>query len=388
MAGIMDRRFGLLIALALPVACTIFDGLTPSAPSDAGKDREADAGPPRPACDDAGACVPGQGLCVPEALCSPSAPCDDGVVLTIDGGVTHASITSQIAVPACKTQVAHPLSSYDDSAKRMTWSEDAGAPRAACVYEPPGSTPKPLVVFLHRLGGSADDVYNLTSLRKEAATTDLGDGAGFALAADQGDNLHSALDASTPGPNHDFYYRDFARNPDFESVDHVVDTLVAGGKIDTARIYVMGWGEGAFFAEAYAIVRNVTATPGGSRVAAAAVYEGADPFQSPTTARPDCKEATYPRASVPIYLLHRSCSLVACDSTQATTFGLPPGFDVETWAATPSAVIQDQIIDELGAPATSCAQVCGLKEAASKESASWPSGWETEMLAFLAKHSL
>jgi pimeloyl-ACP methyl ester carboxylesterase len=386
----------LLVSGALSSACTIFDGLTPpGSPPDAAADGAADARSDvaadvdgGPVCDEAGLCASGQGLCAPQSLCSDASPCAKAVVVSPDGGTTTQSIASAITLPSCMTQ-GSVTPSYDDHLSRMTWTLGA-APRAACVYQPPGSGKKPLVVFLHRLGGSADDIYNLTTLRSAATSYPLGDGSGFAIAADQGDNLESAAHVSSPGAAHDFYYRDFGSNPDFQSLDHIIDTLVAGERIDTQRIYLIGWGEGGFFAEEYAIVRNVTATPGGNRVAAAAVYESADPFQGPSTSFADCKEAKYPTSAVGLYLLQRACGF--CNAPQMTMFGLPPGYDAEDWVTTLKDSVKvdpvELIIDELEKEASSCASVCSAKLASSQANTSWPLARETGLLSFLASHTL
>jgi hypothetical protein len=373
--------------VAASAGCTIFDGLTPE-PGDGGiRDaaKEAAATP----CDDSGLCIPSNGICRPEPVCSSSTPCNDSVTSLADGAVSQQPITLPIDTPTCTPKGE----TVSDTV--MKWTAPNGSARVACVYEPSG--PKPLVLFFHPRGGSADDVYESTTLRQRATTQELGDGSGFALASDQGENLLSS-NSSPSGPAHDFYYREFSNNPDFIAVDHLVDTLVAKGDVDVQRIYVMGWGDGAFFGQAYAILRNVLATPGGHRIAAAAVYEAGDPFQSPAPGEPDCRIAPYPTTHVPLYVLHRACSVVGCNAAEMQMFAAPPGYDVEDWITTLTSIDsvppKDQILDAFGTRVSTCSSVCTLSIATEHSNESWPSGgtgslgWEGAMLDFLAAHPL
>jgi poly(3-hydroxybutyrate) depolymerase len=68
-------------------------------------------------------------------------------------------------------------------------------------------------------------------------------------------------------------------NPDIARVDALIDTVVGQGMVDSRRIYVMGWSNGGFFAQLYVLARHATATPDGQRVAAAAVFAAANPFE-------------------------------------------------------------------------------------------------------------
>jgi hypothetical protein len=384
----------LALALGLGAACTIFDGLTPEpdASSDAHTDHASVS-----SCGDAEACTSGQGLCAPQPTCMAAAPCQHGFVYTVEGGLSDQEISNPIDTPTCKTDLGtqDPILSWADSV--------TGATRYACSYRPPlASGPLPLVVFFHPLGGSADDIYKRTGLRDSAPLTNLGDGAGFVLASDQGENLVS-VSTDPSGASHDFYYRNFtvdsgSINPDFRAADYLIDTLVTTEHVDTSRIYLMGWGEGAFFAEAYGIVRNVTPTPGGNRVAAAAVYAGADPFQTPTSAEANCTLAHFPSTHLPIEIVHRACSLIACNGAESQVLGSPPGYDVEDWLTALRTIDTvpptDQIIDVDGfgvdacAPTTGSILDCTHAVATELGNMTWPGGSVSSMLAFLKSHPL
>src|SRR5262249_45565813 len=150
--------------------------------------------------------------------------------------------------------------------------------------------------------GSADNVYDLTSLRAKASRSRPFQN-GFLLAAIQGRNLHYP-NGNPDGAHHDVYYRSLASpsaNPDFRNLHRFIDATVAAGGVDRQRIYVMGWSNGAFFGQEYAIARHDQPTPGGNRIAAAVAYAGADPFQSPRAeVVPACDLHGVPRSSLPI----------------------------------------------------------------------------------------
>jgi predicted esterase len=321
-------------------------------------------------------------------------------------------VTTEITLPACKTS-DNSRSTFDDSPP-TTWTDSVdGDQRAACVYVPDSASPSaqvPLVIFLHGSHGTADDVYDHMSLRSKATSFDLGGNGGntgFALISAQGRNLHW-MGPNPAGSHHDYLFRDLASpsmNPDIRALDHLIDEQVAGGKIDANRIYLMGWSNGAFMAEAYGVARHVTATPGGNHVAAIVSYAGADPFNTPDAGNTACQLAPYPSSSLPMYLIHRSCdALVACDTAQQAKFNGPPGYAVEDWltlAAVPSGLgdpnLSDQIVDYQGASVASCTApaICTEVTGATNH-IRWPDGiadkgghdWEPQMLGFLRDHPL
>jgi predicted esterase len=293
-----------------------------------------------------------------------------------------------------------------DDGPPMTWTDSVnGEARAACVFRPAGASStsaRPLVAFLHGGGSSADAVYNGTSLRSKAVSFNLsGDPArpGFVLVVDQGRNLPDP-NGNGPGARRDFYFRDVATaadNPDVRALDHLIDAEVAIGGVDPTRIYVMGWSNGAFFAEQYAFYRHVQPTAGGNRIAAAAVYAGGDPFQAPRVSQPECALRDVPPVP-PFYEIHRSCDgMVACDAAHNSQFGLPPGYDVETWmqrvlGPLGGTNVTDVIIDAMAATAMSCDDTASCtKTAGDANHIHWPDGvadgsgvdWEPKMLGFL-----
>ncbi|MBP9088936.1 MAG: hypothetical protein KBG15_22635 [Kofleriaceae bacterium] len=205
-------------------------------------------------------------------------------------------------------------------------------------------------------GEGADNAEKETQLLAKFATFDLsGDSArpGFTLVVPPGRNLHFPTLDPRDGRHHDFYYRDLrspSMNPDVANVDALIDRLVAEGHVDSARIYVMGWSNGGFFGQLYAIACHTTATPGGSRVAATAVFATADPFADvlydPFAQRPkniadgSCQLINYPASAVPFQITYRSCDgAVACGSSDAACVQPEPGYVTTTWLARAAAAL-------------------------------------------------
>ena len=280
-------------------------------------------------------CNTSTGLEEPLPACSP-----DTVCTRIAPELDVQMINSPTSIPDCDPE------EWDE---RLT-QNIMGLTRYTCIHRPSGasvSSPRPLVVWFHPGGaGGADLAARETGLVDKADTFDLtGDPSrpGFILASIQGRNLRFPTEAPRDGLHHDFYFRDLAspsKNPDIANTDALIDTLVREGIVDTDRIFVAGWSNGGFFGQLYAIARHETPTAGGNRVAAAAVFSAANPFEN---IRWDpFKETLYtgsascgipvPASAVPILIVYRtSDAAVACDDFQAGCFGTEPGYTVEEW---------------------------------------------------------
>ncbi|MGH7296002.1 MAG: hypothetical protein ACRELB_13760, partial [Polyangiaceae bacterium] len=339
------------------------------------------------------------GIAAPICSCTASAPCSCETIpfcnrFCPDGG----TMTSSLDVPLCKTSSTcggkHLV--FDDGPAAV-WTDATGGAqqRAYCLYSPPtasAASQRPLVVFLHGSGGSADDVYDATSLRAKAPTFDLvggGTRTGFFLASDQGRNVANPNGDLGAAPRHDIYFRDLAspsKNPDVRAIDHLIDSIASGGAVDPARIYLVGWSNGAFFAALYALARYSTPTPGGFEVAGATVFAGGDPFDDARDGDDGaCSYRPYPQAPAAIYVIHRGCdSAVACDASQNQQFSNPPGYDVADWVTTLTgsvgATVQDVILSSAGAQVAQCDDNFSLCTSAVGllNHISWPDGLATE----------
>lgn len=283
-------------------------------------------------------CHPTTGLAAPLPACSPGSPCTR---VAAELGV--ATITTPTETPVC----AAPWSRRTDTVLGFT--------RHACIYRPPGASsasPRPLVLWFHPGGdGTADLAGTETGLLAKAQSYNLSDDParpGFVLAAIQGRNLRFPTVSPRDGQHHDFYFRDLgspSANPDIAYTDALIDALSQESIVDLNRIYVIGWSNGGFFVQLYAIARHATPTPGGRRVAAAVAFAAADPFdgirwdpfnQQPINEPAACRVAT-PASDVPILLVHRTAdSAVACDAVQAACFDTEPGYATAPWIAAAS----------------------------------------------------
>jgi hypothetical protein len=241
-------------------------------------------------------CSPVTGLQAPLPVCSPSNPCTRPAP-----ELRVPVITSSSDAPLCRTTA--PGRPFFDDGPPLSWVDPSGVARYACRFGPRGAaagSPRPLLVFLHGGGGSADGVYDATSLRAKAEGDDLAPTTGrggFHLHSVQGRNLHYPTGAARDGRHHDFYFRDLrspSSNPDVAHLDRLIDALVAEGEVDRRRIYLAGWSNGAFFAQMYGIARHASPTPGGQRVAAVVAF-GADPFHDLNAGQqPSCRLDPYP----------------------------------------------------------------------------------------------
>lgn len=280
-------------------------------------------------------CTAATGLFAPLPACTSTTPCTR---VAAELGVQ--SIVNPTETPNC----AAPWSQlYTHSVLGFT--------RHACVYRPAGASvtsKRPLILWFHPGGeGGADLAGSETSLLAKAESYDLtGDPArpGFILVSVQGRNLRFPTTAPRDGQHHDFYYRDLrspSSNPDIANTDTLIDAMVQEGIVDTNRIYVVGWSNGGFFSQLYAIARYDTATAGGNRIAAAAVFAAADPFAgiswdpfNETSVSDDdaCRLAIYPVSDIPILIVYRTAdSAVACDAVQAACFATEPGYTTTQW---------------------------------------------------------
>jgi dienelactone hydrolase len=322
------------------------------------------------------ACIVNKGLANPIPLCTPTNPCTDLLATYGNMNPPVTTLATPSTIPTCATgakALSEGRPNYNDGTPK-SWTDSTGTNRYACSYSPSGastSSKRPLVIWIHGSGGTAQNVYDLTSIRTKATNYNLsGDPSrlGFALISPHARNLHwPTVNSKQDGSKWDTFYREISQNLDFAFLDHLVDDAVASGTVDPAHIYIMGWSNGGRFSGIYGIHRYQNGTPGGNRIAAIANYSTGNPFENlDHGVTPSCKQNPFPASNIPYLLVSRDCDLMACSPQQATDLvnaglPIPPGNIASQWTTelqtiTPNS--QWQLIDRFGKPATSCDASC------------------------------
>lgn len=293
--------------------------------------------------------------------------------------------------------------------------DNNGTTRRACIFDPGTASAQhklPLVVYLQGSGVPSDPQLPLsTNVLDGLATADLtGDPArkGFILVEPVG----RVTDHYYPAPNDtntvgwDVWYRQFsstvrfingesfAPNADAVTIDHYIAAQLATGKIDSDRIYILGWSNGAALALLYGQHR--------SNVAAVAMYSGPDPYDSlsdpcgqrPTALIPNNDTALQiSNPGIPVFHIHNDCDIYAtCPNALVLNAKL---------LATRTAVFTSKMIN--GVPsqqvATICNASCGTDPRGDANNnlantlglenhLTWPKNYTVEYFNFLRDHPL
>jgi poly(3-hydroxybutyrate) depolymerase len=294
------------------------------------------------------------------------------------------------------------------------WNDSDGTPRYSCVYEPPSasaSKPLPMIVFLHPSLNDADSVV-FTDFLTFLDTADLsGDTSkpGYILLAPEGRNTsHFYTDGDATGLGWDNWYRQFSaavttppENVDAAAIDHFIAAEVATGKVDSNRIYVSGWSNGAAMAYIYGLNR--------SNIAAIGVYSAPDPWafsidpceQIPAGGQPkmggrkiSIRKIPIANSRVPTYQVHNGCDIV----------GLCPNSKrMEKRLRKIGVSIADQIIGLASDPtnpahqdaARRCFAQCGTNPngddttgLGANHHSRWPTDWTQSIFDFFRTHPL
>ena len=241
---------------------------------------------------------------------------------------------------------------------------------------------------------------NLTTFVNSANVTDDSGRPGFILLAPEGrKTCHYYPQPDQRQPGWDNWYRNFdpsdaAENVDAWAIDRFVAQQVASGRVDTNRIYLTGWSNGAAMGYLYGLTRP--------SIAAIAVYSAPDPFHAfndPCPQVPVVKgSSTVDRfqinnLGVPTMHVHNDCDIV----------GLCPNGERLTRLLLPLGIgVQDAIIDTATLPANGCVDACGTDPNASYDTCSnpggstigvgnhvrWPDDWAPAILDFFRVHPL
>ncbi|MGH7915347.1 MAG: alpha/beta hydrolase family esterase [Candidatus Binataceae bacterium] len=292
------------------------------------------------------------------------------------------------------------------------WKDGNGTDRYACLHEPASMKAGrrlPLLVYLHpSLFGTWTirhtnllDLHDTSSLDGHAET-------GFIVLAPQGrDTAHHYPWPDNHGLGWDNWYRQlspagsvkigaavYPENVDAATIDHFIAEVARRGKVDTRRIYVTGWSNGAAMGLLYALNRP--------NIAGAAVYSAPDPFgalddpcrQKPVSGAPSNNtEVRIDNPRVPVMNVHNSCDIAGI---------CPNGEKLAAELRSAGVNIEDVIVDSSGKRVDACTDYCGTDPYGGfaflqnplnwllglHHHERWPSGWTPAMLKFFRDHPL
>ncbi len=272
----------------------------------------------------------------------------------------------------------------------LNYTDAYGEARAACAVIPKTATPQtplPMVVWLHPSLFPIDSI-DLTGFLVAKSNADLtGDPArqGFILLLPAGrDTQHIYPFPDNTGLGWDNWYRNLDRssgslNVDAEAIDHFIGAMTSRGVVDTDRIYMSGWSNGASMALLYALN-----TP---QIAAAAVYSAPAPYSD---INDPCAQSPFASVQTPIYDIHNSCDIIGtCQTGQQ--------FHKDLAQRYPSLQQQLVIVDALKNPTAdqtcvaSCASsaiVPGELSPGTVNHLVWPINRNQDMFTFLREHPL
>ncbi len=293
------------------------------------------------------------------------------------------------------------------------WKDGDGTDRYACLHEPPPLKPGRRLALLVYLHPSLFGTWTLrhTNLLDLSDTSSLGSGpaaSGFIVLAPQGRNTaHFYPWPDSHGMGWDNWYRQlspagsvrvgktvYPENVDAATIDHFIAEVARSGKIDTRRIYVTGWSNGAAMGLLYALNRP--------NVAAVAVYSGPDPFgalddpchQKPVgSASANNAEVRIYNPRVPVMNVHNACDIAGtCPNAEKLAKELRLA----------GVKVEDVIVDSSGKRVDACTDYCGTDPNGGlaflynplgwliglHRHERWPSKWTPAMLEFFRAHPL
>jgi hypothetical protein len=290
------------------------------------------------------------------------------------------------------------------------WNDSDGTPRYACLFQPSSASsanPSPMLVFLHPSLTTADETENGTNLPEYINTANLSDDStrlGFILLAPEGrDTAHFYPAPDDTGPGWDNWYRQFSaatvtvgatsypENVDAATIDHFIAQVVGTGIVDSNRLYISGWSNGAAMAYAYGLERP--------SIAAIGVYSAPNPYhafndpcpQTPVLGKPEnIGQLQVVNLQTPTYHLHNNCDIA----------GICPNGELLMHQLLPLGMgVQDSIIDSTTAPANGCLDACGTNPdgdptnslaitAGTANHVRWPGNWVPGLLDFFRAHPL
>jgi hypothetical protein len=269
----------------------------------------------------------------------------------------------------------------------LNWSDRENEPRSACLFIPPGATrlsQRPLLVFLQGSVIPAPPQLIISDWAALSSSADLsGDPQrpGFILLVPIGRNTqHFYPFPDDQGLGWDNWYRNLDRatpdlNLDVAAIDAFIAQVESRSIVDTERVYLTGWSNGAAMAQLYAL--NTPA------VAAAAVYSSPDPFSD---VQDPCYQSPFATTPTPLMDIHNACDIGGICQT-GTRFH-------QDLARLYPALPQDPVIvNALKMQVQACQAGCASQGFAALDAGVlnqviWPRNWNNAMFTWLREHPL
>lgn len=269
----------------------------------------------------------------------------------------------------------------------LSWTDRDNEVRNACLFTPPNasiSSPLPLLVFLQGSLFPAPPQLILNNWLPLTKTADLsGDPSrpGFILLVPIGRNTHHFYPfPDTYALGFDNWYRNLDRsspglNLDVAAIDAFISQVEARGIVDSNRVDMTGWSNGAAMAELYALN-----TPS---IAAAAVYSAPDPYKD---VQDPCYQTPFLTTMTPIMDIHNACDIIGtCQTSTAFHQQL-----AQLYPNLPQNVV---IVDSNKNPVQSCNAACASQTivgdpVGNANHVLWPQKQNDAMFTWLRDHPL
>ena len=230
-----------------------------------------------------------------------------------EGAIDSSSCNQYGALPI-RTVYPVTIPLICEDGEELTYQQGS-AIRYACLNYPDQADSMdvrwPLIIYIHGSLVTPMSLYTVGrrffNLRNTFEVSANDTVEGFIILSPEG-RIGKPWTGQGPETGEGFHWDEWYRNPDenldADAIDNFLDQVISTGKVDTSRIYVFGWSNGAYMTVLYSTWRS-------SRIAAMAQYAGGDPWSRAPCPIP----ITYTR-QVPLFLMRNLCdALVPCAST-------------------------------------------------------------------------
>jgi poly(3-hydroxybutyrate) depolymerase len=276
---------------------------------------------------------------------------------------------------------------WEEGGETLHWTDAQSEARGACLFTPANASTTaqlPLVVYLQGslFPAAPQVIYNdWVSLYKTADLNGDASRPGFILLVPIGRNTHHFYPfPDTYNLGWDNWYRNLDRsspdlNLDVAAIDQFIGQVEGRGIVDSNRVYVTGWSNGAAMAQLYALN-----TPS---IAASAVYSSPDPFSD---VQDPCEQTPFATTLTPLMDIHNSCDVIGICQTGTQ-------FHKDLAGLFPSLVQDSVIVDSNKVQVQACNAACASQTIAGDPAGlinhmNWPSSWDSAMFAWLREHPL